>query len=64
MVHNAKTLVRALLAPNKFTQISHLAKLMSGKEYTKSFLYTTRVLLECRDINFVNDTDRKDIEEH
>ena len=61
MVHNAKTFVRALLAPNKFKQISHLAKLTSGKEYTKSFLYLTRILLECRDRNFVNDTDYKDI---
>lgn len=62
MVHNAKFMVKALLAENKFSQVAWLAKLLSGKEYTKSFLNLTRVLLACTNNYYVNPDDRKDLE--
>ena len=64
MMHNAKTFVRALLARDKFTQIVQLCKIKSGKEYFKSFLHTTKLLVECTDYRFCTETDRKDIERH
>ena len=64
MVHNAKTFVRALLARDKFTQVLQLGKLKSGKEYYESFLYTTKLVVECQDWRFINETDRKEIEAH
>jgi len=48
MIHNAKTFVRALLAPDRFSQLLHLSRLRSGKEFYTSFLQTTDVLLKCR----------------
>lgn len=65
MMHNAKTFVRALLAQNKLSQLVHLSRLRSGKEYTKSFLHTTQLLLAIpRNSSFMTAADRKDIEEH
>ena len=63
MLHNAKVFVRALLAENKYTQLLHLSKLNSGKEYTNSFLRLTKILLDAGPQN-VNDTDRKSLEKH
>lgn len=64
MLHNSKTFVKALLARDKFTQLLHLTKLKSGKEFWRSFLHTTNTLLACNNSNSLNDTDRKDIEKH
>jgi hypothetical protein len=36
----------------------------SGKEYFKSFLHTTKLIVECTDRRFVMESDRKDIERH
>ena len=63
MLHNAKVFVRALLAENKYTQLLHLSKLNSGKEYTNSFLRLTKILLDASPQS-VNDTDRKNLEKH
>ena len=64
MIHNAKLFVRALLAQDLYTQLAHLTKLKSAKHFNKSFLHTTELLLACRDSRHVNDTDRKDLEQH
>ena len=62
MVYNAKTFVRSILAQDKFSQVLHLSRLASGKEFTSSFLRTVNLLLDCKDSIAVNPTDRKDIE--
>ena len=65
MVHNAKMFVRSLvMAQDKFTQLLYLAKLKSGKEFTKSLHYLTDVLLRCRNRYILNDTDRADLEKY
>lgn len=64
MIHNSKTFVKALLVPDQYSQVLLLSQLKSGKEYFKSFLNTTDLLLRCRNKRFLNDTDRKDIERH
>ena len=64
MLHNSKNFVKALLARDKYTQMLHLLKLKSGKEFWRSFLQTTETLLASTESCHLNDTDRKDIEKH
>ena len=64
MLHNSKTFVKALLARDKYTQLLHLTRLKSGKEFWRSFLHTTKTLLASNHPQHLNDTDRKDIEQH
>lgn len=40
MLHNAKTMVKALLARDKYTKLLHLTRLKSGKEYIRDFEHT------------------------
>ena len=67
MLYNAKVFTRALLAQDKYTQLLHLSKLNSGKDYTKSFLRHTKILLDA-DSNegglIVFEEDRKNLEKH
>ena len=64
MLYNTKNFVRALLAQDKYTQMVHLLKLKSGKGFFKSLVYTTKILIACRDPRFMNDSDRRELEQH
>ena len=64
MMHNAKYFVQALLARNKYSKLLNLSKLKSGKVFNKSFLHTTKILLDCTNTITVNNTDRADLEAH
>ena len=65
MLQNAKLFTRALLAPDKYTQLCHLSKLNSGSHYTRSFLRLTRLILESDPaLDIVFEADRKNLERH
>lgn len=61
MLHNAKTMVKALLARDKYTKLLHLTRLKSGREYIRDFEHTQKLLLACKNPRYVNQEDKKEM---